>query len=90
MAVSEHRVSISNWKWIMIAAAGSLCLAAWVILGVGLFVHFNVRIWTLIVTAAAVLTELFFWVLAATLGVSVFQARRRLWAHIIKLGQKRP
>jgi hypothetical protein len=75
---------MSNWKRIIVAAAGSLCLAAWAALGVGLFVHFNVRIWTLIVTTAAVSTELFFWIVAATLGVSVFQARRRLWAHMVR------
>jgi hypothetical protein len=77
-------MSISKWKWIVVSAVGSLCLTAWVAMGVGLFVRFNIRIWTLIVTAAAVSTELFFWVLAATLGVTVFQARRRLWANIAK------
>lgn len=81
--------SLSNWKRIILTAAGSVCLAAWVALGVGLFVHFNVRIWTVIVTTAAISTELFFWLLAAALGVSVFQARRRLWEHMVKLYRRR-
>jgi hypothetical protein len=73
-----------NFKWIIFAALGSICSAAWVTVGVGLFIRFPLPIWTCVVTVAAVSTEVLFWALAAALGVSALQARHRLRAWIIK------
>jgi hypothetical protein len=52
--------------------------------GVGLIVRFSLPIWTGIVTAAAISTEILFWAVAGALGVTVIQARHRLWAWIVK------
>ncbi|HEY0802675.1 MAG TPA: hypothetical protein VGD54_17700 [Steroidobacteraceae bacterium] len=71
-------------RWTVVSLVGLVCLASWVSLGVGLFMHFNLRVWTLIVTSAAVSTDIFFWTLAAALGLSVFQARHQLWVAISK------
>jgi len=70
-------------RWILLTAVASLCLASWAAVCAGFFVRFTLRVWTGIVTAAAVSTEILFWSLAAALGVTVIQARHRLWAWVL-------
>jgi hypothetical protein len=72
-----------KYQWIILAALGSICLASWAAVCMGFFVRFTLRVWTGIVTAAAVSTEVLFWALAAALGATVIQARRRLWAWVM-------
>jgi hypothetical protein len=72
-----------KFQRIILAALGSLCLGSWAAVCMGFFVRFTLPVWTGIVTAAAVSTEILFWALAAALGVTVIQARRRLWARIV-------
>ena len=72
-----------KFRWILLAAVGIICLASWAAVCVGFFVRFTLRVWTGIVTTAAVSTEILFWSLAAALGVSVIQARHRLWAWLL-------
>jgi hypothetical protein len=57
----------------------TLCVGAWVAVGVGFAVHVDIRTWTILVTVAAVATELVFWCAALMLGVTVFEARRKIW-----------
>jgi hypothetical protein len=71
------------FRWIVLAAVGSICLASWAAVCAGFFVRFTLRVWTGIVTVAAVSTEILFWSLAAALGVTVIQARHRLWAWVL-------
>ena len=72
-----------KFQWILLGAVASLCLASWAAVCVGFFVRFSLRVWTAIVTTAAVSTEVLFWALAAALGMTVIQARRRLWAWVV-------
>jgi hypothetical protein len=76
----EMRMNILKFRWIVLATVGSICLASWAAVCAGFFVRFTLRVWTGIVTVAAISTEMLFWSLAAALGVTVIQARHRLWA----------
>jgi hypothetical protein len=70
-------------KWIVVSTIASLCAASWLAVGVGLIVRPSLHAWTGIVTAAAVSTEMLFWAVAGALGVTVIQARHRIWARIV-------
>jgi hypothetical protein len=76
-------------RWIIVAGLGTVCAASWLAVCVGFFVRFSLRIWTVIVSAAAISTEALLWVMAAALGVAVIQARHRLWASVVKPLRKR-
>lgn len=54
-------------------------LAAWAAVGVGYVLHVEVTTWTALVVVAAFASEALIWCLAAMLGLSVFEARRRIW-----------
>jgi hypothetical protein len=57
----------------------ALAIAAWISLGVGLYVGVDKGIRIALAVAAAVTTEGLFWTTAALLGVSVVEARKRIW-----------
>ena len=57
----------------------ALAIAAWISLGVGLYVGVDKGIRIALAVAAAVTTEGLFWTVAALLGVSVVEARKRIW-----------
>lgn len=61
-------------------------VVAWIALGVGLYlkVEFGPRM--ALAIAAAVTTEALFWSAAALLGVSVVEARKRIWRFITGRG----
>jgi hypothetical protein len=71
-------------KWIVVSTIASICAASWLAVGVGLIVRPSVHAWTGIVTAAAVSTEMLFWAVAGALGLTVIQARHRLWDWVVK------
>lgn len=67
----------NRWRWISLGAI--VCVIAWVALAIGLLsgVGFNARL--VLVTVAAFATEGLFWLAAALLGISVFEARHAIW-----------
>lgn len=69
-----------NWKWVRLGAV--LCLAAWLALGAGLVMDVGKGTLLALTTIAALATEGLVWLTALTLGVSVFKARRHLWARL--------
>jgi hypothetical protein len=64
----------------------ALAIAAWISLGVGLYVGVEKGLRIALAVAAAVTTEGLFWTTAALLGVSVVEARKRIWRMLT--GQK--
>ena len=64
----------------------AVAIAAWISLGVGLYVGVDKGVRIALAVAAAVSTEGVFWTVAALLGVSVVEARKRIWRAIT--GQK--
>ena len=66
---------------------GVAAVAAWVALGVGLYLDVSRQTRLILVVAAAVATEALFWSIAATLGLSVLEARKRIWRRITGRGR---
>lgn len=57
-------------------------VAAWIALGVGLYLDVSKSARVTLAVVAAVSTEGLFWTTAALLGVSVVEARKRIWRRI--------
>ena len=70
-------------KWIWIALAGTACLLSWVALAMGIALDAGTTTLLVLATLAAVTTEGTVWLAALLLGVSVYQARRRLWEKFL-------
>ena len=63
-------------RWIILAIAGAIVIAAWTTLGFAYFNRPSLPIWAGIVTAAALSLEGFIWVAAGVFGWG-FLAKRR-------------
>lgn len=61
-------------------------MAAWAALGVGLYLDVSRGTRIILAVVAALATEALFWSVAATLGLSVFEARKRIWRRITGRG----
>ena len=83
-------ISRRHLKWIIVSIIASICAASWLAVCVGLVVRFPLPIFTGVVTVAAISTEALFWTVAGALGVTVIQARHRLWARIVKSLRRQP
>ena len=57
-------------------------IAAWAALGIGLCLGVERGTRLILAIVAAVTTEALFWTVAALLGVSVVEARKRIWRKI--------
>ena len=66
---------------------GVAAVAAWVALGVGLYLDVSRQTRIILAVVAAVATEALFWSIAATLGLSVLEARKRIWRKITGRGR---
>lgn len=73
-----------NWKKIVLGVVGAACLVSWIGLGAGLAMGVEKAPRIALAIAAALTTEGLMWSVALVLGVSVFQARRRIWAKITR------
>lgn len=63
-------------RWIILAVAGAIVLAAWTAMGVAYLYRPPLPVWAVIVTVAAVSLEGFLWVAAGVFGWG-FLAKRR-------------
>ena len=76
-----RRIGARRW---LLAGAGAICLICWIALGLGIFMQVSRGTLLILATLAAVTTEGLFWLAAAVLGVTVFQARRRIWNWLLR------
>lgn len=76
------------WKWIPAILAFAVSAAAWSLFAAGVILHlgFDKPTFIGIATVGALSLEAMVWMTAAALGVTVFQARKRIWARLT--GQK--
>lgn len=77
-------------KWGVVTVAAILCLLAWVAMGIGLAIGVEFTPKLILVTAAALSTELLMWLLAAALGHGVLKSRRQLWLKLVESVCQRP
>lgn len=68
-------------------AVGVAAVGAWVALGVGFYLDVSRQTRIILALIAAVATEALFWSVAATLGLSVLEARKRIWRKITGRGR---
>lgn len=75
-----------KFLWALASLLGVCAIGAWVSLGVGLYLDVERSTRLILAVVAAVATEVLFWTCAAALGVSVFEARKRIWRRITGRG----
>jgi len=81
---ANHRKRLSKTKRWLLIGGGIVCLLCWLALGIGLVLDTPRNTLIVLVTVAAVATEGLFWLAAAVLGVTVFQARHRIWRWLTR------
>ena len=89
-AATETKGILKKGRGFLIAlsiAIGVAAVAAWIALGVGLYLDVSRQTRLILVVVAAVATEALFWSVAAALGLSVLEARKRIWRKITGRGR---
>ncbi len=71
-----------HWKWIPPLIAATVAVLAWGTFGLGLVLDFERPVMFLIAIVGAFALEAIMWTMAAALGITVFQARKRIWQRI--------
>ena len=71
-------------KKIVLWCVGIVVALAWLSLGLGFAIDVDRDAWLIWVTAVAVITEIGIWVIAATLGVAVVQARKKIFGWFLR------
>ncbi|MBC7770515.1 MAG: hypothetical protein H7124_17170 [Phycisphaerales bacterium] len=69
-------------RWIILAVAGAVVVAAWSALAVGYFYRPSTPVWIALVTAAALSLEALFWVAAGVFGWGFLAKRRAALARL--------
>ena len=89
-AATEKKSILKKGRGYLIALSivvGVAAVAAWIALGVGLYLDVSRQTRIILAVVAAVATEALFWSIAATLGLSVLEARKRIWRKITGRGR---
>ena len=89
-AATEKKSILKKGRGFLIGLSivvGVAAVAAWVALGVGLYLDVSRQTRIILAVVAAVATEALFWSIAATLGLSVLEARKRIWRRITGRGR---
>ena len=73
---------MKSWKKLALSAVVLALVLAWGGVAVGAAVGVSKTTWIVLLTIAALATEGAFWGVAAVLGISVIQARGRIWAWL--------
>ena len=66
-------------KWWVVGIGATICLLSWLALGVGLMLGVDFTPRLILAAVAAVTTEALIWLTAGVFGLTVFQARQRIW-----------
>ena len=66
---------------------GVAAVAAWAAFGIGLYMDVSRETRIILAVVAALATEALFWSIAAALGMSVLEARKRIWRKITGRGR---
>ena len=67
-----------SWKKVAIITVWTIALLCWASLPIFYFNDASTTVWTIVVTATALATEVAFWVTAATLGLTVWESRQKV------------
>jgi len=75
-----------EFLWTLVGLTAVVAVCGWISLFVGLGMGVERQTRLILAVVAAVSTEALFWIAAAALGVSVFEARKRIWRRITGRG----
>jgi len=78
-AADGRRIAARRW---LLVGGGLICLTCWIALGLGIAMDMSRGTLLVLATLAALATEGLFWLVAAVLGITVFQARRKIWSWL--------
>ena len=73
-----------NKKITLLKVTWGIVLLCWLLLIGLLFTGPDINTWTIGVTGVAVVTEMGFWITAGTLGVSMWESRKRIFSLFAK------
>lgn len=79
------KITTRSRKWWLIAIAASICALSWIGLAIGLFLGVGFTPRVVLVTAAALSSEVLVWIVAAVLGLRAFEARQRIWQRLRRI-----
>ena len=74
--------------WWVLGIGATVCLLSWLALGIGLLLGVGFTPKLILVTAAALTTEALIWLTAGMFGLSVLQARQRIWRALRDLPKR--
>jgi len=79
-------------KKVILFAAVVFFVASWIVAGIGLAFGVEKITFIILVSVAAIATEVLFWGVAIVFGISVYESRKKIWNWIkSKFGlQKNP
>lgn len=75
-----------RFLWTLAGLVAVVAVCGWISLFVGLGLGVGRETRLILAVVAAVSSEALFWIAAAALGVSVFEARKRIWRRITGRG----
>lgn len=76
----------TKWTRRVILGAGIIfCVGAWAVCLIGYLNGVEKTTWVILITIAAIATEVLFWCVAAALGITVFEARRSILRSLGRL-----
>ncbi len=75
-------------KKIIALVAVLVCISAWTAFGVGMFLDVSTTMKTVLLTVAAFATEGLIWAMAFVLGLTVFEARQKIWRFLTGRGRR--
>ena len=80
----------SKIMWAIVALLAIVAVAGWIAVFVGFQMDFDKPTMIGILTVTALSMEGLFWTIAAAVGVSVFEARKRIWRFLTGRGWTMP
>lgn len=68
-----------KYKKVILYTAIGATVATWIAVGAGLALGVEKTIFIILVSAAAIATEVLFWAVAIVFGISVYESRKKIW-----------
>ena len=75
-------MKFKKYKKIILFTAIGLTIASWIAAGAGLALEVEKTTFIILLTVAAIATEVLFWAVAVVFGISVYESRKKIWSWV--------
>lgn len=75
---SKMTFLLKKYKKVFLYTTAGATLASWIVVGAGLAFGVEDTILIIMLTIAAIVTEVLFWAVAVVFGISVFESRKKI------------